>query len=96
MCLYRNAEREKEQLAEKHEAESKLYKQKLKHLTYEHQTNLSETKAEHSVGLKLAKDDHSAQEKELARDKSELKKLQKEREIAQANEIRALKLVRSQ
>jgi len=96
MCLkfFRNKEREKEELAENHEAELKLYKQKVKHLMYEHQTNLSETKAEHLVALKLAQDDHVVQENELIKDKTELKKIQKEQELAYMNEIRALKLVR--
>ncbi|KAL0114139.1 hypothetical protein PUN28_011443 [Cardiocondyla obscurior] len=88
----RNKEREKEEMAENHEAELKLYKQKVKHLMYEHQTNLSETKAEHLVALKLAQDDHVAQENELIKDKTELKKIQKEQELAYMNEIRALKL----
>lgn len=92
--IFRNKEREKEELAENHEAELKLYKQKVKHLMYEHQTNLSETKAEHLVALKLAQDDHVAQENELIKDKTELKKMQKEQELAYMNEIRALKLVR--
>ncbi|XP_012222977.2 dynein regulatory complex subunit 4 [Linepithema humile] len=92
----RNKEREKEELAEKHEAELKLYKQKVKHLMYEHQTNLSETKAEHLVALKLAQDDHVAQENELIQDKTELKKMQKEQELAYMNEIRALKLHNSE
>lgn len=61
---------------------------------YEHQTNLSETKAEHLVALKLAQDDHVVQENELIKDKTELKKIQKEQELAYMNEIRALKLVR--
>lgn len=91
---YRNKEREKEELAEKHEAELKLYKQKVKHLMYEHQTNLSETKAEHLVALKLAQDDHVVQENELIQDKTKLKKMQKQQELAHMNEIRALKLVR--
>lgn len=81
-------------MAENHEAELKLYKQKVKHLMYEHQTNLSETKADHLVALKLAQDDHVAQENELIKDKTELKKIQKEQEMAYMNEIRALKLVR--
>jgi hypothetical protein len=90
----RNKEREKEELAEKHEAEMKLYKQKVKHLMYEHQTNLSETKAEYLAALKMARDDHAAQENEIIKDKSESKKLQKEQELAHTNEIRTLKLVR--
>lgn len=81
-------------MTEKHEAELKLYKQKVKHLMYEHQTNLSENKAEHLVALKLAQDDHVAQENELIKDKTEIKKMQKEQELAYMNEIRALKLVR--
>lgn len=92
--MRRNKEREKEELEEKHETELKLYKQKVKHLMYEHQTNLSETKAEHLVALKLAQDDHEVQENELIQDKTELKKMQKEQELSYMNEIRALKLVR--
>lgn len=61
---------------------------------YEHQTNLSESKAEHLVALKLAQDDHVAQENELIKDKTQLKKTQKEQELAYINEIRALKMVR--
>lgn len=81
-------------MAENHEAELKLYKQKVKHLMYEHQTNLSETKADHLVALKLAQDDHVEQENELIKDKTEVKKTQKEQELAYMNEIRELKLVR--
>ncbi|XP_020278946.1 growth arrest-specific protein 8 [Pseudomyrmex gracilis] len=92
----RNKEREKEELAEKHEAELKLYKQKVKHLMHEHQNNLSENKADHLVALKLAQDDHNAQENELIRDKIELKKLQKEQELAHVGVIRALKLKHSE
>ncbi|XP_015437986.1 PREDICTED: growth arrest-specific protein 8-like [Dufourea novaeangliae] len=88
----RNKEREKEEITEKHEAELKLYKQKVKHLMYEHQTNLSETKAEHMVALKLAQDDHTIQENELYKDKKDLKKTMKEQDLAHMNEIRALKL----
>lgn len=66
----------------------------MKHLMYEHQTNLSETKADHLVALKLAQDDHASQENELIKDKVELKKEQKEQELSYMNQIRALKLVR--
>ncbi|XP_011164646.2 dynein regulatory complex subunit 4 [Solenopsis invicta] len=95
-AIIRNKEREKEELAENHEAELKLYKQKVKHLMYEHQTNLSETKADHLVALKLAQDDHVLQENELIKDKTDLKKTQKEQELAYMNEIHALKLHNSE
>ncbi|XP_078052904.1 growth arrest specific protein 8 [Augochlora pura] len=88
----RNTEREKEEITDTHEAELKLYKQKVKHLIYEHQTNLSETKADHMVALKLAQDDYVAQENELYKDKKDLKKTIKEQDLAHLNEIRALKL----
>lgn len=91
--MFRNKEREKEELEEKHEAEIKLYKQKVKHLMYEHQTNLSETKADHLVSLKLSQDEHASQENELIKDKADLKKEQKEQELSYMNQIRALKLV---
>lgn len=70
-----------------------MYKQKVKHLMYEHQTNLSETKAEHMVALKMAQDDHILQENELIKDKRELKRLQKEQDLTHINEIKTLKLV---
>lgn len=91
-AVVRNKEREKEELQEKHDAEMKLYKQKVKHLMYEHQTNLSEAKADHLVALKMAQDDHVSQENELIRDKKELKKTQKEQEVAHLNKIHELKL----
>ena len=60
---------------------------------YEHQTNLSETKAEHMVALKLAQDDHNSQENELIKDKKNMRSIEKEKELARMNEIRAIKLV---
>lgn len=60
---------------------------------YEHQTDLSETKAEHMVALKMAQDDYILQENELIKDKRELKKIQKEQDLAHLNEIKTLKLV---
>lgn len=59
---------------------------------YEHQTDLSETKAEHMVALKMAQDDYTLQENELIKDKRELKKMQKEQDLAHLNEIKTLKL----
>jgi len=41
---FRNKDREIEEAEEKHQMEIKVYKQKVKHLLYEHQNNLSELK----------------------------------------------------
>lgn len=42
----RNKEREMEEAEERHQVELKVYKQKVKHLLYEHQNNIAELKAE--------------------------------------------------
>lgn len=94
-AINRNKEREKEELIETQESELKLYKQKIKHLMYEHQTNLSEIKAEHMVALKLAHDSYNVQKNELIKDKKDLKAVQKEEEISRINEIRSLQMVRN-
>lgn len=88
----RNKERKNEELADKHENEIKLFKEKVKYLMYEHQTNLSETKAEQMVALKLSQDDHIEQENHLLKDKEDLQSLIKEHELAHINEMRALKM----
>ncbi|KAF7998607.1 hypothetical protein HCN44_011015 [Aphidius gifuensis] len=88
----RNKERKNEELAEKHEKEIKLFKQKVKYLMYEHQTNLSETKAEQMVALKLSQDDHIEQENHLLKDKEDFRKLMKEQELAHVNEVRGLRM----
>lgn len=60
---------------------------------YEHETNLSETKAEHMVALKISQDNHNEEEKQLIKDKSDLRKIQKNQELSCINEIRDIKLV---
>ena len=42
----RNKDREMEELEERHQVEIKVYKQKVKHLLYEHQHNVTELKTE--------------------------------------------------
>lgn len=45
------------------------------------------------VSLKLAQDDHTEQERELLRDKRELKSKIREDELSNQDQIKALKLV---
>jgi hypothetical protein len=71
----------------------KFYKQKVKHLQYEHQNNLTDCKAEALVSLKMAQDDHTEQERELLRDKRDLKAQMREQELAHQDQIKSLKLV---
>lgn len=59
-----------------------VYKQKVKQLLYEHQNNLTEMKAEGTLGMKLAQKEHRAQEGSLLRDTRALKVELKEPELA--------------
>ncbi|KAL5466687.1 hypothetical protein EMCRGX_G030831 [Ephydatia muelleri] len=45
----RNKERELEETEERHQVEIKVYKQKVKHLLYEHQNNITELKRDGST-----------------------------------------------
>ncbi|RZC42859.1 growth arrest-specific protein 8 [Asbolus verrucosus] len=92
----RNKDRQIEEAAEKNEEELKFYKQKVKHLQYEHQNNLTECKAEALVSLKMAQDDHTEQERELLRDKRDLKAQMREQELSHQDQVKSLKLQQSE
>ncbi|PSN52192.1 Growth arrest-specific protein 8 [Blattella germanica] len=92
----RNKDREIEEAEEKHQTEIKLYQQKVKHLLYEHQNNLSELKAESMVSLKMAQDDYNEQEMELLKDKRELKSQLKEQEVTHQDEVRTIQMNHSE
>lgn len=53
----RNKDRELQDLQEKHQVEIKIYKQRLKHLLYEHQNEITHKKTETEKALKMAQDD---------------------------------------
>ena len=78
----RNKDREMEEMEERHQVEIKVYKQKVKHLLYEHQNNLATQKADTEYSLKLQQDDFKDREGELDRDKRRLKQDVKEHEFA--------------
>merc|ERR1712042_188642 len=87
----RNKDREMEDAEERHQIEIKVYKQKVKHLLYEHQNNISELKTESSIALKRAQEEHRDQESDLRKDKRSLKVINKEQELAHENEHKNLK-----
>ena len=70
-----------------------VYKQKVKHLLYEHQNNLTEMKAEGAVVMKLAQREHCAQEGALRKDTRALKVELKEQELANEVVVKNLRLV---
>ncbi|XP_042304569.1 dynein regulatory complex subunit 4-like [Sceloporus undulatus] len=88
----RNKDREMEEAEERHQVEIKVYKQKVKHLLYEHQNNLTELKAEGTVSMKLAQKDHRSQEMELRKDMRTLKVDLKEQELANEMVVKNLRL----
>lgn len=69
----RNKDREMEEMEERHQVEIKVYKQKVKHLLYEHQNNITTLKADGELALKLQQDEFRKREAELNRDKRDLK-----------------------
>lgn len=50
-----------------------MYKQKVKHLLYEHQNNITTLKADGELALKLQQDEFRKREGELGHDKRNLK-----------------------
>lgn len=88
----RNKDREMEEAEERHQVEIKVYKQKVKHLLYEHQNTLTEMKAEGTVAMKLAQKEHRAQEGTLRRDTRALKVELKEQELANEVAVKSLRL----
>uniref|UniRef100_T1J0M2 Dynein regulatory complex subunit 4 n=1 Tax=Strigamia maritima TaxID=126957 RepID=T1J0M2_STRMM len=92
----RNKDRELEDVEERHQMEIKIYKQKIKHLLYEHQNNLSEVKAGNLINLKLAEEEHALAEHHLMKDKREMKIRQKEDELVHVDAVNELKLKQSE
>ena len=72
--------------------EIKVYKQKVKHLLYEHQNNVTTLKADAEVALKQQQDDFRKRTGELSEDKRSLKLEMKETELAHEDIVRSLKL----
>lgn len=54
-------------------SEPQVYKQKVKHLLYEHQNNITTLKADGELALKLQQDDFRGREVHLTKDKRNLK-----------------------
>jgi len=80
-----------EELEERHQVEIKVYKQKVKHLLYEHQNNVSQLKEEQERALKLQLEEHRGREAESKKDKRSLKLELKELELAHEDAVRDLK-----
>lgn len=87
----RNKDRELQDLEEKHQVEIKVYKQRVKHLLYEHQNEATHLKTEGQVSLKMSQDQHRDSEIELQKDERALKLDLKEMELSHEDYIKSLK-----
>jgi hypothetical protein len=88
----RNKDREMEEVEEQHTVEIKVYKQKVKHLLYEHQNQIAELKLDSTVAQRLAQDEHGAEEQSLVEDKRSLKVELKELELEHQSIVKDLQL----
>eukprot|EP01038_Epipyxis_sp_PR26KG_P011436 gene11436-15323_t len=87
----RNKDRELQDLEEKHQVEVKIYKQRLKHLLYEHQNEITHKKTEAEIALKLAQDDDHESEFDIKDDRRQLNIVLKEMEFTHEEYIRGLR-----
>lgn len=83
----RNKDREMEEMEERHQVEIKVYKQKVKHLLYEHQNNLALQKVDTEYALKQQQEESKTREDEQDRDKRRLKQEMKEHEFADQQHV---------
>ena len=87
----RNKERELQDLEEKHQVEIKIYKQRVKHLLYEHQCEVTSAKTTSEIGLKLTQESDRSKGSELKNDKRGLKLEIKEMELSHEDYLKSLK-----
>ncbi|EGD78773.1 growth arrest-specific protein 8 [Salpingoeca rosetta] len=91
-AVLRNKDREMEEIEEKHAVEIKVYKQKVKHLLYEHQNQITELKTDAAMNLRLARDELSEDSVHLRRDKRDLKVSMKEQELDHIAAVKQLQV----
>lgn len=70
-----------------------VYKQKVKHLLFEQQTNMAEQKAENTLKLNIAKNEMNSNELDLRKDKRDLKVSMKEQQLQHEQTIKNLQTV---
>ena len=87
----RNKDREMEEMEERHQVEIKVYKQKVKHLLFEHQNNITQLKADGENALAKQQEDFRGRELEAKKEQRSLRYDNKELELANEDVIRTMK-----
>lgn len=77
----RQKEREKAEMYERHQIETKVFKQKVRHTLYEHQVQLTQLKIEAEETLRNKQQEHNHKEEELERDIRAFKLNSREQEL---------------
>lgn len=86
----KNKDRELEENEKYHQSQSRVFKQQMKHLLYEHQVNITNHRAESMVSLKMAQDDFNEQEMALLYDKKHLKEILLEEQKSHEEVVRVM------
>jgi len=87
----RNKDREIEEMHERHQVEMKVYKQKVRHLLYEHKVQIAELKTESERALKNKLEEHREKEADLKRDKRDLKTERDSQQLEHEEQVHRLK-----
>ena len=88
----RNKEREKEEMKERHQVEMKVYKQKVRHLLYEHKVHVAQLKTEAERALKNKLEEHLAKEGDHKHDRRHQLKEKKAQELEHKDQVHRMKL----
>ncbi|BDA46585.1 Dynein regulatory complex subunit 4 [Coccomyxa sp. Obi] len=91
----RNKDREIEDLQDRHQVEIKVYKQRVKHLMYEHQNSIAVLKADAELRTKQAAEEAAGREQHLLADQRSLQQRLREMEVAHAEGLRLAQLEHS-
>ena len=76
----RNKDREKAEMTERHQVEMKVYKQKIRHILYEHKVHIANMKMEAERALKNKQEEHRLKEEEVRTDRQDIKRVHREQE----------------
>jgi myosin heavy subunit len=90
--LLRNKLAQKQDLEEKHNFEVKIYKQKVKHLLQEQQSQMTDVRFDSEIMLRLVEDNHRQIEHEQMINTRAIKVSKKQMELAHLDLVRAIKV----
>ena len=88
----RNKEREKDEMRERHQVEMKVYKQKVRHLLYEHKVQVAQLKTEAERALKNKLEEHLAKEGDHKADRRHQLMEKKAQELEHKDQVHRMKL----